>query len=54
MPMTPWDIQLAFPHLDAEQREWLYETFRGQRGASPKDPEVQKAARDARTMKVAT
>jgi hypothetical protein len=49
--MTPWDIQSAFPHLDAEQRDWLYETFRGQR-ITPDHPEVQKAARDARTMKV--
>lgn len=52
--VTLRDVEEVAPHLDAEQRSWVYETIvRGARGGVASDnPEFQKVVRDARTMPV--
>lgn len=59
---TLQDVEWVAPHLDAAQREWVYETIvRGSwlngpgttGGIYADDPEFQKVVRDARTMKTA-
>lgn len=52
---TERDVELAAPHLDAEQRGWVYETIvRGSHGGVPADnAEFLSTIRSARTLPVA-